>query len=98
MPDRELPSTRFRTYFDVTGDDRSGLMAQVEAQRQRVTSRLANVGRVAAVMSGKGGVGKSYLAAAFAVTAARSLPGGCGVLDADLKSPTVARLLDARGP
>ncbi len=98
MSDRVLPSTRFRTYFDVTGDDRSGLMAQVEAQRQRVTSRLADVGQVAAVMSGKGGVGKSYVTAAFAATVAPSIPGGCGVLDADLKSPTAARLLNARGP
>ncbi len=95
---RDLQSTRIRGYFDVTGDDRSGLMAQVEKQRQRVTSRLADVGSVAAVVSGKGGVGKSYVAAAFAAVAAQSVAGGCGVLDADLKSPTVARLLDARGP
>lgn len=98
MSNPELEPIRMRTYFDVTGDDGSGLMAQVEAQRQRVTSRLASVHRVAAVMSGKGGVGKSYVAAAFALTAAHCLPGGCGVLDADFKSPTVARLLGARGP
>ncbi len=85
-------------YFDVTGEDRSGLAAQVAAQRGRVASRLSGVRRVAAVVSGKGGVGKSYVAAAFAVAAARSLGDGCGVLDGDLKSPTVARLLHARGP
>lgn len=98
MSDRELQANRFRTYFDVAGDDRSGLLAQVEAQRERVLSRLADIQHVVAVVSGKGGVGKSYLTAAFAASAARSLSGGCGVLDADFRSPTAARLLQAQGP
>lgn len=98
MSDRESQATRFRTYFDVTGEDRSGLMAQVEAQRERVLSRLADIRSVVAIVSGKGGVGKSYLTAAFAASATRSLRRGCGVLDADFRSPTVAGLLQAQGP
>lgn len=88
----------FRTYHEVTGPDRSQLGEQVGQQRARVAARLAGVKRTIAVMSGKGGVGKSYVTASLAVGAARTLAGGVGVVDADLKSPTVARLLDARGP
>ena len=87
----------FRTYFDVEGPDRSDLAAQVGAQRRRVADRLKHVRHVVAVMSGKGGVGKSYLTAGLALAAAQRLGGGVGVVDADLRSPTVARLLDAQG-
>ena len=88
----------FRTYNQVTGPDRSRLGEQVGQQRVRVAARLAGVKRVIAVMSGKGGVGKSYVTASLAIGAARHLAGKVGVVDADLKSPTVARLLDTRGP
>lgn len=88
----------FRTYHQVTEPDRSRLGEQVGQQRARVAARLAGVKRVIAVMSGKGGVGKSYVTASLAIGAARHLAGGVGVVDADLKSPTVARLLDTRGP
>ncbi len=96
----------FRTYHEVTGTDQSDLMSQVVAQRDRVAKRLESVRRVVAVMSGKGGVGKSYVTAAVASAAAAARAfadgggggGGVGVLDADLRSPTVARLLGATGP
>ncbi len=83
-----------RTYRDLTEPDASGLPAQIGAQRHRVAARLAQVGRVVAVMSGKGGVGKSFVTAHLARTVAR---GGraVGVLDADLNGPTAAGLLDA---
>jgi len=87
----------FRGYHEVEGGDRSGLVAQIGAQHERVQARLSTVRRVVAVASGKGGVGKSYLTAALALAAARRL-GGVGVLDADLKSPTTAQMLGARGP
>ncbi len=86
-----------RTYFDVDDADRSGLGGQIAEQRRRVAKRLAGVRSVVLVMSGKGGVGKSYVTAALA----RALADGkrsIGVLDADLRSPTVARLLEAGGP
>lgn len=88
----------FRTYFDVPDADRSGLGGQIAEQRRRVAERLAKVRRVVLVMSGKGGVGKSYLTAALARAMAGQTRGGVGVLDADLRSPTVARLLRASGP
>lgn len=88
----------FRTYFDVPDADRSGLGSQIAEQRRRVAERLARVRRVVLVMSGKGGVGKSFLTAALARAMAGQTRSGVGVLDADLRSPTVARLLGASGP
>lgn len=82
-----------RTYHELTGADRSGLAAQIDAQRRRVAARVATVGRVVAVMSGKGGVGKSFVTAGLARALAR---GGVatGVLDADLNGPTIPALLE----
>lgn len=88
----------FRTYHDVAGGDRSRLGEQVAAQRARVTKRLAGVGCTIAVMSGKGGVGKSYIASALALGMAGRMQRGAGLLDADLNSPTASRLLGAKGP
>ena len=87
-----------RTYFQVSGADSSRLAEQVAAQRAQVRERLRSVRRVVAVMSGKGGVGKSFVTASLARAAVRRWPDGVGVLDADLRSPTVARLLGAAGP
>ena len=82
-----------RTYHDLTAPDRSGLAQQIAAQRRRVLERLAGVGRIVAVMSGKGGVGKSYVTAHLARALARS-GRATAVLDADLNGPTIPRLLE----
>lgn len=87
-----------RSYRDVVGADGSGVAAQVAAHRARVDRRLATVRRVVAVLSGKGGVGKSFVTAALARLAAARWPDRVGVLDADLRSPTVAGMLGAAGP
>jgi ATP-binding protein involved in chromosome partitioning len=87
-----------RSYFDLTQPDRSGLAGQIAEQRKRVADRLASVRSVVLVMSGKGGVGKSYVTAGLARALAGASGQAVGVLDADLRSPTVARLLDAGGP
>jgi len=81
-----------RTYHQLTDPDRSGLADQIGAQRQRVAERLAGVRRIVAVMSGKGGVGKSYVTANVARALARART-PVGVLDADLNGPTIPRLL-----
>jgi ATP-binding protein involved in chromosome partitioning len=86
--------SRLRTYRELTGEDRSGLGAQVDAQHARIASRLASVRNVVAVMSGKGGVGKSFVTAGLAAGLARA-GRATGVLDADLHGPTVARMLGA---
>jgi ATP-binding protein involved in chromosome partitioning len=85
---------KLRSYAELTGTDRSDLLGQVLAQRERVRRRLAGVGRVVAVMSGKGGVGKSFVTAALA-TAYAAAGRAVGVVDADLYAPTAARMLGA---
>ena len=85
---------KYRTYHDVSGKDRSGLGEQVAAQRERVAKRLESIRRIVPVLSGKGGVGKSYVASLLAVAASEA-GRTVGVLDADLNSPTVGRLLNS---
>jgi len=85
-------SLNIRTYHDLTEADRSGLAGQIGAQRRRVAARLASVRRVVAVLSGKGGVGKSFVTAGLARALARS-GRAVGVLDADFNGPTIPALL-----
>jgi ATP-binding protein involved in chromosome partitioning len=66
----------------------------VAAQRDRVAARLGSVRHVVAVMSGKGGVGKSLVSAGLASALARA-GRRVGVLDGDLHAPTAARMLGA---
>jgi ATP-binding protein involved in chromosome partitioning len=64
--------------------------------RERVAARLADVDVLVAVASGKGGVGKSAVAANLALALAGG-PEAVGLLDADLHSPTLARMLGLSG-
>ena len=81
-----------RTYYQLTLPDRSGLGDRMGAQRKRGADRLASVRRIVAVLTGKGGVGKSYVTAHLARALARG-GRGVGVLDADLNGPTIPGLL-----
>ena len=58
--------------------------------------RMERVGHKVAVMSGKGGVGKSLVTVNLAVTLAAEGK-RVGVLDADLHGPTVPRMLGLKG-
>ena len=85
-----------KRYRDIAGDGGSNIVGQVEAQQARLGARLRDVGAIVAVVSGKGGVGKSSitanLAGAFALAGAQ-----VGVLDADLNGPSMATMLGVRG-
>ena len=85
-----------KKYRDIAGDGGSDIVGQVEAQQRRLRERLSTVRAVVAIVSGKGGVGKSALTANLASCLAQ---GGCrvGVLDADLNGPTMAKMLGVRG-
>ena len=80
-----------RTYHEVD-ELHSDLPDQIAAQDERVSARLASVARVVAVMSGKGGVGKSLVSALLATAMARR-GRRVGLIDADLNGPSVPRLL-----
>jgi ATP-binding protein involved in chromosome partitioning len=85
-----------KKYRDIAGDGGSNIVGQVQAQQARMGARLAGVKAIVAIVSGKGGVGKSSvtanLAGAFALAGAR-----VGVLDADLNGPSMATMLGVRG-
>jgi ATP-binding protein involved in chromosome partitioning len=84
-----------KTYTDIVGDGGSNVLAQVQQQAARLQERLRSIRHIVAVVSGKGGVGKSTvtvnLAAAYAMRGQR-----VGILDADLNGPSVAKMLGVR--
>lgn len=83
-----------KTYSDIVGDGGSDVSGQVEARSRRLEARLAEVGFVVAVMSGKGGVGKSTVAAHLA-DALAATGRAVGLLDADLNGPSLGRITGA---
>ncbi len=88
---------RTRGYAQVVDGTASDIAGQLARRMDRVRRRLAKVRHTLAVVSGKGGVGKSAITANLAAFFANE---GLkvGVLDADLNGPSAARLLGARGP
>ena len=73
-------------YGDIAGDGGSNIAEQVAAQQRRLAARMAPIRASVAVVSGKGGVGKSSVTANLA--AALASDGlQVGVLDADLNGP-----------
>jgi len=87
---------KIRSYKEVTHETGSQLLEQVVEQQERLAARLAHVGSVVAVASGKGGVGKSAITANLAVALAeRGL--SVGAADADLNGPSLGRMLGVSG-
>ena len=85
-----------KRYKDIAGGGGSNIERQVSEQHARLHARLAEVRAIVAVVSGKGGVGKSSLTANLA--ASWALEGRrVGVLDADLNGPSMATMLGVRG-
>jgi ATP-binding protein involved in chromosome partitioning len=83
-------------YRDIAGDGGSNIVGQVAAQQARLAARMAAIRATVAVVSGKGGVGKSSVTANLAAAlVARGL--AVGVLDADLNGPSMAKMLGVRG-
>ena len=81
---------------DIAGDGGSNIVGQVAAQQARMAARMASIRASVAVVSGKGGVGKSSVTTNLAAAlAARGL--AVGVLDADLNGPSLGKMLGVRG-
>lgn len=87
---------RIRTYHQVADPAAEDILAQVQAQQRRLAERLSRIGCVAAIASGKGGVGKSAVTANLAAALARSAH-RVGAADGDLNGPSLARMLGAAG-
>lgn len=85
---------KIRTYSDLPDSTASDVAGQLAAQAERLKRRLAPVRHTLAVLSGKGGVGKSLVTANLAAVLADQ-GARVGVVDADLNGPSMARLLGA---
>ena len=84
-----------KTYKELPDDAGSNIIGQVAAQSDRLQKRLAAVKHTVAIMSGKGGVGKSVITANLA--AALALKGNAvGVVDADINGPSLAKMMGVR--
>jgi ATP-binding protein involved in chromosome partitioning len=85
-----------KSYKDLVGDGGSDIEGQVNEQIVRLRARLQSIGATIAVVSGKGGVGKSALAVNLAAAAAMA-GATVGILDADLNGPSIAKMTGIRG-
>lgn len=84
-----------KTYKELPNDAGSNIIGQVTAQANRIQKRLASVKHTVAIMSGKGGVGKSSLTANLA-TALTLKANAVGIVDADINGPTLAKMMGVR--
>jgi Mrp family chromosome partitioning ATPase len=74
--------------IEMSQRERAAFMAESEKGKSRPASPLNDISHVVAVLSGKGGVGKSSVAAMLAV-ALRRREKRVGVLDADITGPSI---------
>lgn len=85
-----------KAYKDIISDGGSDVVGQVAEQIERLRARMRTIRAKVAVVSGKGGVGKSALTVNLATAAA--LEGkAVGILDADLNGPSIAKMTGVRG-
>jgi Mrp family chromosome partitioning ATPase len=77
-------------------DDQKKHKARMELQQTDIAERLQHINNKIMVLSGKGGVGKSSVAAYLSVSLARK---GCrvGLMDVDLHGPSIPRMLGLQG-
>ena len=81
-----------KTYEDLVGDGGSDIIGQVTELGEKLRSRLDKIKYKVALMSGKGGVGKSSITANIASCLA-DRGNKVGILDADLNGPSIGHLL-----
>lgn len=78
------------------GEERPDREAAERQQQERLVSHMARIRHKLLVLSGKGGVGKSSVAAGLALELARR-GHRTGLLDIDLHGPSIPRLLGLQG-
>jgi len=82
------------TLGEMTAEERAAALGQAQPEPPKA-SQFNQVNRVVAVMSGKGGVGKSSVTALLGLALARR-GYRVGVLDADITGPSIPRLFGLR--
>jgi ATP-binding protein involved in chromosome partitioning len=85
-----------KSYKDLAGDGGSNIAGQVTEQLARLRARMQHIRNKVAVVSGKGGVGKSAITVNLA-TAVAMQGATVGILDADLNGPSIAKMTGVRG-
>ncbi|NPV46398.1 MAG: Mrp/NBP35 family ATP-binding protein [Armatimonadetes bacterium] len=89
-------SDPWRARYQPSSDRAGGTAGEYEQQEQRIREKSANILHKILVLSGKGGVGKSTVAAhlawALALRGSRT-----GLLDADINGPTIPLLMGLAG-
>jgi Mrp family chromosome partitioning ATPase len=85
------------TLREMTREEKARIWPDQAQQQAGVAERLNNIKHVVAVMSGKGGVGKSSVAALLAV-ALRREGRRVGVLDADITGPSIPKMFGLQEP
>jgi Mrp family chromosome partitioning ATPase len=85
------------TLREMTEIEKERIRPERPQQQAGVAEHLNNVKRIVAVMSGKGGVGKSSVAALLAV-ALRRQGKRVGVLDADITGPSIPKMFGLHKP
>ena len=89
-----IPSQYQQTFKDQAEAEIRGLSGVKEVTLDFVDAKpkeLNQIGKVIAVMSGKGGVGKSLIASLLAVSFARE-GNAVGILDADITGPSIPKM------
>lgn len=81
---------------EMTPEERTQILGQLQ-EEMPLAERFNDIRHVIAVMSGKGGVGKSSVAALLAV-ALRRQGQRVGVLDADITGPSIPRMFGLHNP
>ncbi len=86
-----------KTWRDIATDGGSDVAGQVAEQANQLADRLRDVRRIVAIMSGKGGVGKSTVAVNLAAALARA-GGRIGLVDGDINGPSLGRMTGVQAP
>jgi Mrp family chromosome partitioning ATPase len=99
---RELPGVNDVqiSLVEMSVEDRQRLAASLQAPQpgeQPLAEQLNHIDKVIAVMSGKGGVGKSSVASMLAVTL-HQRGFRVGILDGDITGPSIPRMFDVATP
>ena len=81
---------------EMTLEEKKRIWPKEPQQKEGVALHLNHIERVLAVMSGKGGVGKSSVAAMLATTLRRQGK-RVGVLDADITGPSIPKMFGLHG-
>ena len=84
-----------KRYRDIVGDGGSDVAGQLAEKQTRLAQRMSRIKYKIAIMSGKGGVGKSTITTNLAAALARQ-GYSVGVADADVYGPSTAQMLGLR--